>query len=84
MAVVYSKKAKEDYEYWAEHNPKIVSRIEKLLKDIESQPFKGLGKPEPLKFKYSGYWSRRIDHQHRLVYKIFDGDVYVVQCRYHY
>lgn len=84
VAVIYTKKAKEDYQYWIEHNPKLAARIEKLIADIQTHPFKGLGKPEPLKFKYSGYWSRRIDQQHRLVYKLFDGDIYIAQCRYHY
>lgn len=84
MAIVYSKKAKEDREYWVEHNPKLATRIEKLIDDIKKQPFKGLGKPEPLRFKHSGYWSRRIDQRHHLVYKVHQGDIYIVQCRYHY
>jgi toxin YoeB len=84
MQPIYSKEAKEDREYWKKRNPKILQRIDRLLDDIQGHPFRGLGKPEPLRFKQSGYWSRRIDHEHRLVYKVVDKQIYVAQCRYHY
>lgn len=84
MEIIYTNKAKEDLAYWEENNSKIVDRIYSLLKDIQIHPFSGIGKPEPLRFEKSGYWSRRINSEHRLVYKIHDTCVYVAQCRYHY
>lgn len=84
MKVVYSTHAKEDKIFWEKTNTKIAKRIDKLIADIILHPFTGLGKPEPLKFQMSGYWSRRIDNEHRLIYKIANKSVYVVQCRYHY
>ena len=84
MHVIYTAKAREDREYWEKNSNKIVTRIDTLLQDIQHHPFTGLGKPEPLKFQYSGYWSRRINLEHRLVYKVHDEIIYVVQCRFHY
>ncbi len=84
MEPIYSSKAKEDRNYWATSDKKILKRIDKLIADIQLHPYSGLGKPEPLKFELSGYWSRRIDQEHRLVYKVVAGQLYIVQCRYHY
>ncbi len=84
MKVVYAGKAKEDRDHWQMNSPKILERIDRLITDIQRHPFTGLGKPEPLKFQYSDYWSRRINQEHRLVYKVHDGILYIVQCRYHY
>lgn len=84
MEVVYASRAKEDNNYWKKANPKIHDRIEKLIADIKRHPYSGLGKPEPLKFEKSGYWSRRINMEHRLVYKVAEGKIYIAQCRYHY
>lgn len=84
MNIVYTHLAKEDLSFWKKHNPKFVDRINQLINDIIKHPFTGLGKPEPLRFEKKGYWSRRIDREHRLVYKVFDGQLYIVQCRYHY
>ena len=84
MEVIYSTRAKEDFSYWEKSNSKITQRINKLIADIKLHPFKGLGKPEPLRFVKVDYWSRRIDQEHRLVYKISDNIIYIVQCRYHY
>lgn len=84
MTIIFSSHAQQDKEYWDKQDKKIAARIEKLLADIKKTPFRGLGKPESLRFDKSGYWSRRINHEHRLIYKVFDGDIYVVQCRYHY
>lgn len=84
MKIIYTTTAKEDLLYWKKNNPKMVIRIEKLLNDIQMHPFKGLGKPEALRFEKSGYWSRRMDQEHRLVYKIYDECIYIAQCRYHY
>lgn len=77
-------KAWDDYLYWQQIDKKKVQRINSLIKDIQREPFVGLGDPEPLKHHLSGYWSRRIDRAHRLVYKITDETIILVQCRYHY
>ncbi|NHB92247.1 Txe/YoeB family addiction module toxin [Photorhabdus cinerea] len=74
----------EDYLHWQQTDKKILKRINTLIKDIKRQPFDGLGDPEPLKHNWSGYWSRRIDREHRLVYKVTDEAIIIVQCRYHY
>lgn len=84
MSPFYTTQAKEDLNYWMQKNKKIVKRIDQLLADIQLHPFTGIGKPEPLRFERSGYWSRRIDKEHRLVYKVVAGQIYIAQCRYHY
>lgn len=84
MDLIYAKRAQADREYGQKYHPKIIERIEKLIIAIKENPFCGLGKPEPLKFEKSGYWSRRIDQEHRLVYKIANNKLYIAQCRYHY
>jgi len=84
MEIIYTSKAEEDRTYWEKHNPKILEKIDKLIADISIHPFTGIGKPEPLKFQYNGYWSRRITLEHRLVYKVAGKQVYIAQCRYHY
>lgn len=84
MKVVYAGNAQEDRHYWEEHSPKIIERIDALTANIKRHPFTGLGKPEPLKFQFSGYWSRRINQEHRLVYKVHKDVLYIVQCRFHY
>lgn len=84
MEVIYTQRAKEDREYWNKTNPSIIKRIDKLIADIKTHPFSGIGKPEALKFEKLGYWSRRINHEHRLVYKTVDKIIYIAQCRYHY
>ena len=84
MEVVYSIRAKEDLLYWKKNNPKIIKKIDALAADITLHPFTGKGQPEPLRFEKTGYWSRRIDQVHRLVYKVTENKIYVVQCRYHY
>ena len=84
MNVIYTVNAIEDFKYWQKTNPKFIQRINRLVEDIEKHPFTGLGNPEPLKFDKSGYWSRRINNEHRLVYKIASNNIYIAQCRYHY
>ncbi len=84
MQVIYSKCAKEDIAYWKKSNANMLKRIDLLIADIKRNPYTGIGKPEQLRFEKSGYWSRRIDQEHRLVYKIVDHKIYIVQCRYHY
>jgi toxin YoeB len=74
----------EDYLYWQQIDKKMVKRINELIKDIQRQPYEGIGKPEALKHEYSGFWSRRIDEEHRLVYKVDNKAILIFQCRYHY
>lgn len=84
MIISWAEKAWEDYLYWQSIDKKILKRINTLLNEISRQPFEGVGDPEPLKHQWSGYWSRRIDREHRLVYKVTTENIIVVQCRYHY
>ena len=70
--------------YWQTADRKILKRINLLIQDIQREPFDGIGKPEPLRFNLAGFWSRRIDEEHRLVYAIEDESVLIVSCRYHY
>jgi toxin YoeB len=89
MNFEFSLNAWEDFEYWLDHDLEIIIKIKALLNDIRKTPFQGLGKPEPLRYDLSGFWSRRITGEHRLVYKI-EGNkgknqkCYILQCRYHY
>lgn len=82
--VAFYKVAYEDYNRWEETDKKVFRRIKDLIKDISRTPFEGIGKPEPLKHELSGYWSRRITDEHRLVYKVSDNTVYILSCRKHY
>ncbi len=84
MKVIFTSGAKKDLEYWTRVKPAIVTKINALIENIKLTPFTGIGKPEPLKFKKSGYWSRRISDFDRLVYKVDDRDLYIIQCRFHY
>ena len=84
MKLIFAEKAWDDYLYWQKTDKKILSRINKLVKDIKREPFEGLGKPEPLKHALSGYWSRRINDEHRMVYKINDDSLLIAQLRFHY
>ena len=84
MRWVFSEQAWEDYLYWQKTDKKLVQRINELIKEITRTPRTGTGKPEPLKHALAGYWSRRIDEQHRIVYKVADDSVLIAQLRYHY
>jgi len=84
MQITFSKNAWEDYTSWQTDNKKMLKKINKLIKDIQRNPFDGIGKPEPLKFDLSGLWSRRIDREHRLVYKVKNKEILIYSCRYHY
>ncbi len=84
MNLIFSEHAREDYLYWQRTDKKILKRINQLIKAIERSPFQGIGKPEPLRHGLSGYWSRRIDDEHRIVYKIENKTLFVAQLRYHY
>ena len=84
MKLIFSEQAWEDYLYWQKTDKKLLERINTLIKYISRSPFEGVGKPEPLKNALSGYWSRRINDEHRIVYKISDGSVVIAQLRFHY
>ncbi|MDB6368757.1 Txe/YoeB family addiction module toxin [Photorhabdus bodei] len=84
MILSWAEMAWEDYLYWQQTDKKVLKRVNTLIKDIKRQLFNGLGDPEPLKHNWSGYWSRRINREHRLVYKVTDDAIIIVQCRYHY
>lgn len=87
MKLRWSPQAWESYEYWHKTDKKIASRINKLIENIKQTPFRGIGKPEPLKLNLSGKWSRRITEEHRLVYEVVGKEVkilYIIQCQYHY
>jgi toxin YoeB len=87
MEIIYSEQAQEDIAYWKKSgNKAIMKRISALIVDIEKHPFTGIGKPEPLKYDFSGKWSRRINSEHRIIYAVHDGmiEVYILSMRYHY
>ncbi|MCX6277627.1 MAG: Txe/YoeB family addiction module toxin [Bacteroidetes bacterium] len=84
MNCIFVEESWEDYLYWQKNDQKIMSKINDLLKDISRNQFSGIGKPEPLKYKYKGYWSRKIDSEHRLIYRVKDNEIHIVKCRFHY
>ncbi len=84
LAVYCAARAAEDRDWLKANQRAARARLEQLIEDIRRDPFRGLGKPEPLRFKWSGWWSRRISREHRLVYKVQSGTLYIAQCRYHY
>ena len=84
MKLTFSEQAWEDYLYWQSHDRRTLQRINALLKEIMRTPFSGTGKPEPLRHALSGYWSRRIDGEQRLVYKAVADEILIAQARYHY
>ena len=89
MDISFTPNGWEDFEYWIDCDPDTVSRIKDLIKSIRQDPFKGIGKPEPLRYDLKGYWSRRITSEHRLVYKVtgtrsVDQKCIILQCRFHY
>ena len=89
MIIQFTKVAWEEFEYWVETDGDVTDRIIALIREIKQNPFKGTGKPEPLKFDLQGYWSRRITGEHRLVYKVEgkrgeNQTCYIIQCKFHY
>ena len=82
--VAFTKDAFHEYNQWFSSDLKLVARIQELIRDIDRDPFKGIGKPEPLKGNWAGYWSRRIDLEHRLVYKVSEIQILIVKCKGHY
>ena len=84
MKYIFVDESWEDYLYWQKTDKKKLKRINYLLKDISINPYKGIGKPEPLKHKYAGFWSQRIDDEHRLIYKYQENEILIAKCRFHY
>ncbi len=84
MKYIFVDESWEDYLYWQKTDKKILSRINDLLKDISRNPFTEFGKPEPLKYKYKGFWSKRIDNEHRLIYRVSEDAILIAKCRFHY
>ena len=84
MRIIFSEIASEDYTSWQTEDKKILRKINELIKVIKRTPYEGIGKPEPLKFDLSGFWSRRIDLEHRLVYQVAEQELLIYSCRYHY
>ena len=84
MKIIFSLNAWEEYLSWQKEDKKMLKKINRLIKAIQRDPFSGIGKPEPLKYDLAGFWSRRIDREHRLVYQYVDGDILIYSCRYHY
>ena len=84
MKYVFVDESWADYLYWQQTDKKILKRINNLIKGISRDPFDGIGKPEPLKYKYRGYWSRRIDGEHGLIYRVKENEIHIVKCMFHY
>jgi len=89
MDISFTPNGWEDLEYWISNDPDTLTKIKDLIKSIRQDPFRGLGKPEPLKYDLKGYWSRRITGEHRIVYKVsgtkgVDQKCLIIQCRFHY
>ena len=84
MTLVFSENAWDDYQYWLRTDKKLLKRLNSLIRDIQRSPYEGIGKPEPLKHGLSGYWSRRVTDEHRIVYKVDDDALFIAQARYHY
>jgi len=84
VKLIFAKKAWDDYLYWQKTDQKMLGRINTLIKHIKREPFDGIGRPEPLKHALSGYWSRRLNDEHRIVYKIHQDSILIAQLRYHY
>ncbi|MDX8389064.1 MAG: Txe/YoeB family addiction module toxin [Mariprofundaceae bacterium] len=84
MRLIFSSRSWGEYLYWQKSDKRMLKRINLLIKDIQRSPYEGIGKPEPLKHGLSGYWSRRINDEHRIVYKSMDNAVLIAQLRYHY
>lgn len=84
MKLIFSENAWDDYLYWHKTDKKILKRVNLLIRDIQRMPYEGIGKPEALKHGLSGFWSRRINSEHRIVYNVENDSVFIAQLRYHY
>ncbi len=84
MEIVWQENAWDDYLFWQKNDKQKLKRINQLIRDCQRNKFEGIGKPEPLKENLAGFWSRRIDNEHRLIYKIQENRLHIIQCRFHY
>jgi len=84
VRLVFSEEAWEDYLYWQKQDKRMAERINKLIHEVQREPFAGIGKPEPLKHALAGFWSRRINDEHRMVYRVDGNDLQIAQLRFHY
>lgn len=84
MKLIFAEEAWEDYLYWQKQDRRMIERINKLIRETQREPFKGVGKPEALKHALSGFWSRRITDEHRTVYRVEGDDLLIAQLRFHY
>lgn len=84
MKLIFAEEAWEDYQYWQKQDRRMVERINKLIRETQREPFEGVGKPEALKHALSGFWSRRITDDHRMVYRVEDDDLLIAQLRFYY
>jgi len=84
MRLVFHPQAWDDYLHWQEHDRQLLRKLNILIRDIQRDPFEGIGKPEPLKHSLAGFWSRRINEEHRVVYMVDGDDLFIAQCRGHY
>jgi toxin YoeB len=84
MLLVFTENAWEDYLSWQKQDKQMLKKINVLIKEVQRNPYEGIGKPEPLKYDLAGFWSRRIDREHRLVYQILEDKLLVYSCRFHY
>ncbi len=84
MKYIFVDESWDDYLYWQKIDKKMLKRINLLIKDISRQPYEGIGKPEPLKHNYRGFWSRRINQEHRLIYQVREDEIRIIKCRFHY
>ena len=84
MKLLFAEAAWDDYQHWLKTDRRMLDRINKLIREVQREPFTGVGKPEPLKHALAGYWSRRINDEHRVVYRVQDDTLWIAQLRYHY
>ena len=84
MKLLFAEGAWIDYQHWLQTDKRMLERINKLIREVQREPYAGVGKPEPLKHALAGYWSRRINDEHRMVYRVQDGVLWIAQLRYHY
>ena len=84
MKLVFTELSWEDYLFWQKNDKQKLKRINEILKDISRNSYDGIGKPEALKFNYAGFWSRRIDEEHKLIYRVDDDEIQIAKCRFHY
>ena len=84
MKLIFAEEAWEDYLYWQKHDKQMLDRINRLIREIQREPFAGMGKPEALRHALAGFWSRRITEEHRMVYRVEEGRLWIAQLRFHY